>query len=64
MYGLLRPRRTTAAEAMNEAEDSLPAIQPVPKNLHAKLLLAFLGIIDHIPAVPPTMVRKRKECTS
>jgi hypothetical protein len=50
---------------MNEAEDDLPAIQLISKNLQTELLLAFLIVTYHAPAVPPTnVVRKRKECSS
>jgi len=52
MYGLLRPRRPAATKAMNEAEHNLPAIEPVSEDVHAQLLLAFPGIIDHIPRPP------------
>ena len=50
---LLEPRGAAAAEAMDEAKTHLPAIEPVSKNLHTRLLLAFLGIINHVHAVPP-----------
>jgi hypothetical protein len=52
MWGLLEPRRAAAAEAMNEAEDNLPAIEPISRNVPATLLLAFLRVNDHPPLSP------------
>lgn len=47
---------------MNEAEDRLPAVQPVSNNLRPELLSAAFGIVDHIPLPPDEYGHETKEC--